>query len=144
MTPNHRSRRRRAAAAVASVFLGGASLGTAVGLTYTRAPHRSYEKAFDSSGLTAAQRHATDSIMAHYACAIDSVYRAASPHVDSIRHLARQEVMEVLNESQIARFNRELSAGDGKHGQHRQDKHSACDHPADSGSFASRSHLLKL
>jgi hypothetical protein len=125
-------RRRRAAAAVACVFLGGASLGAAVGLTYTRAPRRQYEKAFDSIGLTVSQRRATDSIMAHYACAIDSINRAAQPRIDSIRRLARQDVMEVLNESQIAQLNRVLGAGDGKRGPHRLDRRGACDHGVDS------------
>jgi hypothetical protein len=115
-----------------------------MGLTYTHEPRRSYEKAFDSIGLTTAQRRATDSIMARYACTIDSVYRAASPHVDSIRRQARKDIMEMLNESQIKQLDRALASGDGKHGPRRPDKHLACDHPADSGSFAGHSRFLKL
>jgi hypothetical protein len=135
-------RRRRAVAAVICVFLGGASLGAAVGLTYTRAPRRQYEKAFDSIGLTAAQRHATDSIMSHYACALDSINRTIAPEIDSVRRLARQEILEVLSESQITRLNRAIQPGDGHRGQRHSDKRAMCDHGADT--TGGHSHFLKL
>jgi hypothetical protein len=151
MTFSHQSaalqrarRRRRAFAAIACVFLGGASLGAAVSLAYPRSSHRPYEKAFDSIGLTAAQRHATDSIFARYGCVIDSVNHAIAPQIDSIRHRARQEIFELLSESQITRLNAAMNADDGWHGQHHPDKHGMCDHGADSASFDGRSRRLRL
>lgn len=136
-------RRRRAFAAVVCVFLGGASLGAAVGLNATRSPRRDYEKVFDSIGLTPTQRHATDSIMTHYTCAIDSINHTISPQLDSIRRLARQDVLEVLSQAQIDRLNQALSAGDPKQGPHRSDRHALCDHGGDS-TGAGRSHFLRL
>lgn len=137
------ARRRRAVAAIACIFLGGASAGAAVGLTYTQAPKRPYEKAFDSIGLSTTQRRATDSIMTRYGCVIDSVNHTISPQIDSIRRAARQEIMEKLSESQISRLNQALSAGDGKRSQHRSDKRGACDHVADSASHGHQ-HYLRL
>jgi hypothetical protein len=137
------ARRRRAVAAIVCVFLGGASAGAAVGLTYTQAPRRAYEKAFDSIGLSSMQRRATDSIMTRYGCVIDSVNHTIGPQIDSIRRAARQDIMEVLSESQITRLNQALGAGDGKHGQHRADKRGACDHVADTASHGHQ-HYLRL
>lgn len=138
------ARRRRAVAALVCVFLGGASAGAAVGLTYTQGPRRQYEKAFDSIGLTTAQRRATDSIMTRYACVIDSLNRSIGPHVDSARQSARQDVLEVLTESQVVRLREALRAGDSRRGRHRSEKRSQCDRPTDSAAFLGRSHFLKL
>jgi hypothetical protein len=143
-SPARANRRRRAAAAVACVFLGGASLGAAVGLTYTRAPRRQYEKAFDSIGLTATQRRATDSIMARYACAIDSINRTIAPQIDSVRAAARNDVFEVLSDSQATRLQKSLADGDHKHGQRRSDKRVSCAHAADSASSTGHPHFLRL
>ena len=131
-------------AALICVFVGGASVGAAVGLTYTQGPRRQYEKAFDSIGLTAAQRHATDSIMTRYACVVDSLNRSIGPHIDSARQSARQDVLEVLTDSQVARLRAALRAGDNRRDQHRSEKRSQCDHPTDSTAFHGRSHYLKL
>jgi hypothetical protein len=137
------TRRRRAVAAILCVFLGGASLGTAVGLTYTRAPRRPYEKAFDSIGLSAAQRRATDSIMARYACVIDSINRTIAPQIDSVRGAARHDVYEVLSDSQGTLLSRALSAGDHKHRQRRSDRRASCSQAADSAS-SQHGHYLRL
>ena len=138
------NRRRRAVAAVVCVFLGGASVGAAVGLSYPQTSRRQVEKAFDSVGLTTAQRRATDSIIAHYACAIDSINHTIAPQVDSIRRAARDDVLEVLTEAQAAKLNRALSVDDGKHGQHRPDKHGMCDRGTDSTSFPGHTRFLRL
>jgi hypothetical protein len=130
-------------AALICVFLGGASAGAAVGLTY-QSPRRQYEKAFDSVGLSAAQRRATDSIMTRYACAVDSVDQAIAPHIDSLRQSARQDVLEVLTDSQVARLRQALSESDSRRGQRRSEKRSLCDHVADSASFLGRAHHLRL
>jgi hypothetical protein len=137
------NRRRRAAAAIVCVFLGGASLGTAVGLTYTRAPRSQYENAFDSIGLSASQRRATDSIMARYACVIDSISRTISPQIDSIRAAARRDVYEALSDSQGTLLARALAAGDHKHGQRRSERRGSCSHTADSSS-SPHSRYLRL
>jgi hypothetical protein len=131
-------------AALICVFLGGASAGAAVGLTYTQGPRRQYEKAFDSIGLTAAQRRATDSIMTRYACVIDSVNLSVAPHVDSLRQSARQDVLEVLTDSQVARLRQALSESDSRRGQRRSEKRTVCDHAADSAAFLGRPHHLRL
>lgn len=135
-------RRRRAVAAIVCVFLGGASVGAAVGLTYPQSPRRQYEKVFDSIGLTAAQRRATDSIMTHYACALDSINRAVAPQVDSLRRAARQDVFEMLSTAQVSRLNHELASTDTWHTQHHADKH-VCAPTADSATRG-RSHFLRL
>lgn len=131
-------------AALICVFLGGASAGAAAGLTYTQGPRRQYEKAFDSIGLTAAQKRATDSIMTRYACVIDSVNLSIAPRVDSIRQSARQDVLEVLTESQVARLRAAINESDSRRGQRRSEKRSMCDHAADSAAFLGRSHHLRL
>jgi len=131
-------------AALICVFLGGASAGAAVGLTYTQGPRRQYEKAFDSIGLTAAQKRATDSIMTRYACVIDSVNLSMAPRVDSIRRSARQDVLEVLTDSQVARLRAAMSESDSRRGQRRSEKRTLCDHAADSAAFLGRPHHLRL
>lgn len=136
-------RRRRAAAAVACVFLGGASVGAAVGLTYTQTVRRQYEKAFDSIGLTSTQRRMTDSILSRYACVIDSMNQSMAPHVDSIRRAARQDVLEILSDSQVARLNRALAPPESRRGQHHSDKHGLCDRGADS-TQRGHQHFLKI
>ena len=137
-------RRRRAAAALACVFLGGASAGAAVGLTYTQTPPRQYEKTFDSIGLTTTQRRATDSIMMRYACVIDSINHTIAPQVDSVRRAARQDVLEVLSDSQVTRLERAFHDDDRKHGQHHSDLRRACEHATDSTSFLGHTHFVKL
>jgi hypothetical protein len=138
------ARRRRAMAALICVFLGGASAGAAVGLTYTQGPRREYEKAFDSIGLSATQRRATDSIMTRYACTIDSMNFSIAPHVDSLRQAARQDVLEVLTEAQVVKLRQALNDSDNRRGLRRSEKRSFCNHAADSAAFLGRSHHMRL
>lgn len=94
----------RALLTLVSACVAGLALGGFAVHEYETNVRPSYGALFRGLELTPRQASVTDSLMAHYSCAIDSVNNTIVPAVNTLRASARREVEAVLTPAQTKKL----------------------------------------
>ena len=86
------------------------------------------KKLFHGLNLSREQARQTDSLMAHYACAFDSLDATVAPARDALRAASKREIESLLTRAQTERFRTNLAALDRRGHQRHPNRGGACGH----------------